>query len=521
MKTGGKLFKVLEKEVLNYSTAEDFINKSPEAQKVFKKWFDTVWIKSQSPKVQEKWTKNFDSDMATSAGQQVKEEIYQKVFSPLLKNVYDKANGIKTTLKTMGGDKNVMEGLFNESYAVTKARRQANLKPADIYDGTIDAIRRSEKAIQQTTGRVSDSFDAFMKSSKTSPKEKINIFDFVRTPDRVMEKIGLGNEAKLLRTSWDSYLEELPKGMEQISKWAGEVNDTGNTLIFKYLDGQITADNLLPNELKVATEVKDYLKTFADRLGLPEDSRISNYITHIWEKDVEGIDFPEEIAGLIRDKVAGSVYDPFVQKRLGNKSYLEDTWKSLEAYSKRGYRKIWMDPILQKVKQASEGMEDSQFKYVRNFIDRINLRPTDVDLFLDNAIKASPWGFKSGPRPTASITQNARRWVFRGLLGLNPASALKNLSQGANTYSVLGEKYTAIGYIKVAQNIKKLLAGEGSELHAVGVLRDNFIQDRQLSATKKWVEKMDEGLFYLFNLAEKINRGSAYWGSKAKYIAEG
>lgn len=420
----------------------------------------------------------------------------------------EKAAKIVEDVAKSRGAKNMLEGLMGESGVVTKFRRKFGVTAEDAYG-----------KIKETPG--GQQFDDFMRKSPTSVKDKVNIFDYLRTPDRVLKKIGLEKQATQLRTAWDSYLEELPKEVNRVTEWAKQVPKESNRIIFKYLDGQIGANSLEPGELRVANEIKDYLGKFADRLGLPKDKRISSYITHIFERDAKGVEFPEEIASLIRENVAGSVYDPFVQKRMGKLGYVEDTWRSLDAYIKRGLRKVHMDQALEETKRAAEGLEDSQFKYVKTYIDKVNLRPSDIDNLLDNAIKASPIGYRLGARPVAFVTQRARQMVYRGLLGLNVSSALRNLSQGANTYAELGEKYTILGYAKVALNFPKLLAGEGSELHAVGVLRDGFIQDRNLAATKQLLQKTDEGLFWFFNLAEKINRGAAFWGAKARALKKG
>src|SRR5262249_26172422 len=94
-------------------------------------------------------------------------------------------------------------------------------------------------------------------------------------------------------------------------------------------------------------------------------------------------------------------------------------------------------------------------------------------------------------------------------------SALRNLSQGVNTYAKLGEKYTAIGYTKLFSPAAR------EELVREGILNNGFIQDRAMSAAKRTMEKLDKGLFVFFDTAEKINRGSAYLGAKAKALRMG
>lgn len=348
--------------------------------------------------------------------------------------------------------------------------------------------------------------------SGTDVKSKVNIIDALRTPDRVLKKIGLEKESNLIRIQHEKYLTELPKQIEKIDTWAKQLTPESNQKVFRFLDGENISLN--SQETKIAGEIKTYLKDWADRLGLPEDKRITNYITHIFDKDLIKKEFPDELAKIIDNKVAGSVYDPFTLKRLGKLGYIPDTIRALDAYAKRATRKVHMDVALEQMAKASKNLEISQFKYVKQYIDRVNLRPTEIDNAVDNTIK-SVIGYNFGSRPTAVLTQRARQWIYRGALGLNPASALKNLSQGANTYAKLGERYTIKGYADLIKNWRS------GELEKVGVLQDNFIQDRTLSAGKKLLQKFDDGLMVFFQGAEKINRGAAYYGAKAKGLHEG
>ncbi len=347
----------------------------------------------------------------------------------------------------------------------------------------------------------------------TPVNKKVNILDYFRTPDRVLQKIGLEQEAKILRTQWNKYQTELPQEINRIAEWRKRVSPESNQRIFQYLDGKPV--KLQTDELLVANEIKAYLKEWAVKLNLPEEKQISNYITHIFERTKEGQEFPDEIASLIKGKVPGSVYDPFLQKRMGKPDYIEDTWRALDAYTKRAVRKYNIDPALEKIKAKSKGLEDSQINYLTNLTERINLRPTQLDNLIDNFIKSTPIGYKFTNRPTAFISRAWRQIIYRGTLGGNIASAVKNLTQGANTYAVLGERYTIKGYMDMLKN------WNSDELKRVGVLQDSFIQDQTIYSMKRWLDKLDDGLFYLFSNVEKINRGAAYYGAKAKALARG
>ena len=347
-------------------------------------------------------------------------------------------------------------------------------------------------------------------------KTKVNILDYLRTPEHVLKKIGLEREGVLLKKKYDDYLRDLPIEINKITDWYKRVPDKDSSArIFKYLDGQEAA--LEGEELKVANEIRGYLKTWAEKLKLPESNQITHYITHLFDPDIVKKEFDPDIAKLIADRVPGSVYDPFLQKRLGALGYKEDVWQALDAYTKRAVRKHNMDVALEPLQKAANKLDVDSYKYVEALASRVNLRPTAIDNLFDNLIKSTPIGYRLGQRPLAVISTKIRRAVYRGTLGLNVGSALRNLTQGVNTYAELGEHLTLVGYRDFLKSIKE----KSTELTDVGVLRDDFIQDRVLNATKEFWQKTDKGLFALFESAEKINRGAAYFGAKAKALKAG
>lgn len=363
------------------------------------------------------------------------------------------------------------------------------------------------------------SLPTIIQKTVTPVQKKVHVIDtFLTTPRIVMEKIGFGKEAKALRDGMDAYWKELPKNLDKITAWSKEVPKESNVRIFRWLDGE--ALDLTPAEMKVGTEIKAWLKEWAKRLDLPADNTIGHYITHIFDRELMTKEFDEDLAKIIADRIPGSVYDPFMLKRLGAKGYKQDTWGALDAYVKRGTRKVHMDPVLEAIQEKTgpsldmSNIEKSQFNYIKQYIDNINLRPNEAEEGVDNFIK-SVVGYKWGQRPVTVLLRRLRQMSFRGALGLNPASALRNLSQGANTYAELGERYTATGYVSL---FKK---GAGAELKREGILNAGFVQDRALSSTKKALEKIDKGLFAFFNTAEHINRGAAYFGAKAKALNQG
>jgi hypothetical protein len=399
--------------------------------------------------------------------------------------------------------------------AAKKQLKQSLATELDEYQKALFTQTGATKKTRDLEGSLVKSINEKMRELK--PAEKVNALDYLRTPDMVLKKIGLGNVGEQLKKSYSEYIKQVPIELQKVTGWHDKIKGIPDASknIFKYLDGQDV--KLTPKEMEVAGEMKEYLSQWADKLGLPKDRRVASYITHIFEDDFIKKEFDPDIADLIRDKVPGSVYDPFLQQRLGAKGYVEDAFKAMDAYVKRATRKYNMDPALKQLKSASDGLEDSAFNYVKALGDRVNMRPTHIDNLLDNLIKSSPIGYKLGQRPTAKVSRQIRQTIYRGTLGLNFGSAIRNLTQGANTYSQLGEVNTAKGYLKA---VKSIMTGD-DELIRSGVLADSFIQDRNISGYKKFWEKLDKGLFVFFEAAEKINRGAAYFGGKAKALSQG
>lgn len=360
-------------------------------------------------------------------------------------------------------------------------------------------------------------------------KAKVHILDYLATPEFVLEKIGLGKSAERLHDAFALYRKNLPKEIDKITAWRARVGKDPYTAqrIFDYLDGDArhVKSEMTTEDLAVAREIKSYLADWADRLKLPADGRLSNYITHIFD-DTPGETasnvFQEdpELAAIMAEHPAGSVYDPFLQRRRGDPRYKRDVWAALDAYVKRGTRKEAMDPALEYMKEEAKKLDQSSYNYVTTLSHRINLRPTQMDLLLDNLIEHTPFlnRLAKGPRPTMFLSQKIRNLFYRGSLGLNFSSALRNLSQGANTYAKLGERYTTIGYVKT---FGRLLTNNFQELKDVGVLSDEIIQDRKVGVYKSLLQKVDPVLFGMFEVAEKINRGAAFYGAKARAIDNG
>lgn len=484
---------------------------------------DDLYRQTTNEGVTDPFIEDLERNRAKEQIQEISDNL-KALDDPYMRQVGAELDRIKTKIDTEQRPQLGIEPQSSSEYLGTAGRRNLRLgtNPEQIEQlkgpNQLEQVKSSNDIIAPPDkGNVTLS-DINGLGDKLTPSKKVGLLDYLTsTPDRVLKKIGLGKEAELLKEADLKYKLNLPKELERISNWAERVKKfpDASRRIFKFLNGEKIALN--PEESAVAHEIRDYLKKWADALGLPEDRRFDHYITHIFEKGIIQKEFDPELAKIIADRVPGSVYDPFLQERLGKRGYIEDTFRALDAYVKRAVRKVYMDPALEKVAAKAEELDVQSYNYVKNYTARINLRPTEIDNLLDNLIKDSPIGYRLGARPVTAISSGIRNTIYRGTLGLNVGSALKNLTQGINTYAILGEKYTGIGYLKA---LKSLLTNS-KELEEIGVLSNNIIDSREVSAIKKGLQQVDGGLWAFFNLAEKINRGAAYFGAKSKALAQG
>ena len=345
-----------------------------------------------------------------------------------------------------------------------------------------------------------------------------------RSPEFVFEHFGLKEKIYTpIKIGQEKVAKELINYTEKSNEWWGKAGKNrkarkeSNVRIFRWLDGQEV--RLTKSQLEIAKEVKEYLEGWAKRLDLPKDRRIANYITHIFEPDFEGAKriFPDELAKILDYVTPNKEFNPFLEERMGAKGYTEDVFQALDAYVYRGTRKLHLDKPLNKAASYVDALPLQASRYTDRFLKTFKNRPAEFEKWLDqNLLQGLPPKIRNklGNRPATKMTRMITTQIYRGTLGFNLGSAMKNLTQFVNTYAELGEKYTAIGYSQLTtRGIQELKDNE--------VLSDMIIADYKNTSLRSGLKKMDSALFWFFETAEKINRGAAYYGSKQKSLDQG
>lgn len=416
--------------------------------------------------------------------------------------------------------------VLSKAQKVNKAAEEAKTKAISKTESIVESklaspskkIEESVKMLPKNIASKVDSVEDALKASKYKDI-KVTLPDYMRSPEKVLKKIGLESESRLIRKSHDNYVKEIAENSKKITNWHKLApTKESNIKIFKALNGeQVTLTSV---EAKVASEIRKWLAEFADRLNLPKEKRITNYITHLFEDSITNKEVDEQLYRITSNKISESVYNPFLKQRTGINGFLEDTWKALDAYSNRASRKVSMDPAFKALTERTgtafnrKNIDETQFNYIKRYIDGINLKPTELDSLLNSWV-SQLLPARAGSRPVTAVLQVLRKLTSAAVLGIKASSGLLNLSQGVNTYAKLGEKYTVIGYSKLFSK------GAKEELEDVGILAESFIEDRSHDVAREVIKKADKVLYAMFSATEYINRGAAYFGAKAQALAKG
>lgn len=361
-------------------------------------------------------------------------------------------------------------------------------------------------------------------------KGQVGLLDYFRSPAKVLKEVGLGKEAENIRTAWNAKDAMIKDQQVHLGQWQkaldliGEKQDMSpemvNKRIFKALDGQPI--ELTKPEQFIANDVRAWYEDWANKLALPQERRITEYVPHVFERGQIKKEFDYELAHQIFGNLPKGVYNPFEQARMGKLGYVEDFIRVSDAYLKRGAREFHMTPVLRRINDYVDNNKDlistRTYEYIQGVLSDVNMRPAGIDELIDTTIKKSPIGYRLGQRPTNYLSSKVSKAIYRGALWFNPKSAIQNLAQQSNNYAVLGEKHFMLGWYDFLENNTR---NGAKELFDEGVLENRFLKDNSLKLNKTRLEKIDPYAYKLFDTAERINRGVAYYGAKRKALDQG
>ncbi len=353
---------------------------------------------------------------------------------------------------------------------------------------------------------------------------------WIRDPQRVIPV-----QYKILESGYTTFEKATVRQMKILRKVLGGMKSGSeeSRVLALALDGDRKAIELvtrgkLKDTLGPSYSItRKYLDNLADRLRLKKGDKLSNYFPHFWDMSPEQaakLRKLPDIAPEVLESVAPKIAFKNLLKREGAKGYKLDAVEALEAYTLGAMRKIYVEPTLKAAVRSSKLLSTSERKYLNSLIQRLKGTSTFSDKWtaeILNKVKQSITdvtgiGFNPSFRPATTTSLTITRQFYRGLLGMNFGSAMKNATQSVNTVGKTGIMSTMWGAMKMLTRKGRIRAGKAGATETF-----SLEQLMEKSGHRGLVAKMDSVLFAPFQFVERMNRGIAFHAGMSMGLKRG
>lgn len=318
-------------------------------------------------------------------------------------------------------------------------------------------------------------------------------------------------------------------------------------------------DKDLADAIKAARAMRPWIEKLRNEFGIKTKKQF--YLPHLIDRNIsdmmklEGFDkdaLLNDVGGYIDygDNVPSELVMQFAKKRLGAGEHIESAIEAMSAYLRSGYRKKWMTAPLNLTDQTlkSARLKDSTREYLSDFLSHNLGAPSASERVFGSGVKmafgtmarivnALP-GIRSSKysariidealrtmnRPNFIVGRKTsglmREWIMMNAMGFGVDSAIQNLSQGVNTSAYVGPKWALAGYKALGESMNNPKLREA--LRISNVLQEADWRRLLMSEGGEGLyTKASDTYMALFNLAERVNRSSAFYSGYLKAMAEG
>lgn len=415
-----------------------------------------------------------------------------------------------------------------------------------------NGVKPSESTNPETVKAVLDTDTA--NTNLVNTGKNPTVLDLIAgTPRKVMEKWGeVGKKiSTVLDRGYDAMATSDHIVRSQVVKWHKRAGGAGAMeKIAKALDGDADAyAGLSVDQLPVYDEIKTMFREYADNLKLPETARISEYLPHMTNgqniskidaalmqlatgkstsgktltnaeitalnKSLNGISY--EMLDMVKRNTQYSIKNGFLEKRTGAKDYSFNLADIIQTYTHAAHETMYLKPAFENIKNVAttDNLSGAQLDYVAKVIQSMHGRSSSE---MGDALTASLDSIWKG-RDTkfSAVSARLRNTIYNATMGYNVGASVRNLSQGTNTYAKLGEKYYAHGTAKAMQALNRS-NGLYDEAVRAGVVHDKFSDFVRSGDTGGIKGANEKAMWSMFTKVEEINRLSAYFGEKQRFI---
>ena len=369
---------------------------------------------------------------------------------------------------------------------------------------------------------------------------EITVIERGRPTRKVFDKMGIYD-------IWESAFKQETLKSEELTRFNKVKKEHAKTvgrdaarreLLWEYVNNNRTElyNQMSVPEKRAARWFKEFADSWADRLGIPQDQRIKNYISHIFDEQAKvDVDIPVNaaMAQMLDSTVREKVPMPFLKKRLGKEfGLIKDPFMAATAYENMALKIFYYQPLLEKIKLIAEHESTPEFagKYLKDFSRRLTGEPHTIDREINafiNQVAGSIRGLPGGTRLADALSQgnpaglsayNLTSAMYVMWLGFKPTSAIRNLSQQGLVIAEAGPVAFAEGYTKTLTVESKQAASESLVIRS---RRGAFVESIDSTMIEGLPAKFREAALFLFRQADALNVRQAflagYYQAKRQY----
>ncbi len=426
-----------------------------------------------------------------------------------------------------------------ELYTGKKTMKDMNRQEADTFIKAIESLEvigGKPPKLPKTMVLIGKEFWDSIPAMKD-----VGILDYFRQKPKVLQMLGMDDMADMLMREEVTMLTEKQtflKGIAEMEKSIGK-DAVRRERIFDALEKPIESHLLDPDEQEIFLSAKVFFDAWADRLKIPLVERRKDYITHIFDKQLQqdaanNRTLPLEIMKAMEFQYPKKTYMPFLKQRLGKEVGLKkDPFKAMEVYEAYALRDFYYKPFLQKLSAYIQMFEArgkmSTANYLKDMARRVAGRPSKDDILINTDLGKLGTALSKVIKGDAGlrletlskrgnlgalVAYNMSSLLYMAWLGFRPVSAIRNLSQQllaaadvgpANLAKGIGLRFTAKG----KRVLRKSLVYQGRLLgEPVAGLEEAQLRRLPLALQQKSLA--------MFKLADKQNVVDSFLAGYAK-----
>ena len=320
---------------------------------------------------------------------------------------------------------------------------------------------------------------------------------------------------------------------EKLAPIAKAINGNKNLQkqIVDYLEGG--RQTLSATDQKTADAIRSLLDEKKAWLQDNGFATMDDYFPHMF--DVKG----PEAKRIFNAKTTGDIKFGNIKQRLSESDdYSREIIDVLSAYTQGINKKIHLEPTLKPLDdlKVMDKVTDMEADWINKYIAQ--LKGTGDRSALEKGFNSIVDGFL-GKTNSKATGGNHYRAVLGGqrmisavaTMGLNPGTALRNLTQVVNTVAGIGPKWSAVGMV---QGARALRAGKNSpeykEMMEAGVfsggVSKNYNADldefsTKITGLKGKSNAVANKMMLMVSVTDSTMRAQAYWGAKASGLSKG